>query len=262
MFTEHPASAAYSRDFARSRKPDGGSLGPGKMNRLYAIESVYTHDRRPRRPPPAGALRARPAGPAGARRRARRRRRRSAPRSSSEAKVAIPEGRAGRGSGAPTAAPRSWWWPRQPAAVHALVAKINAQLGRQPRVVLRRSRAEPPRSRDAIAAVTARPQGQPGRDPGHPRRQPGLRRPGRPRLRRGPGQGQDLDPPVRVRQRDLGEVHVARAQGPLPRVPGATPAPGTAPGPWPAADPAAVRRHLDDRVPRASCWARPTAPSS
>ncbi|MEZ4401835.1 MAG: 4Fe-4S dicluster domain-containing protein [Kofleriaceae bacterium] len=43
FFTEHPASAAYARDFGRSRKPNGGSLGPGKMNRLYAIESAYTH---------------------------------------------------------------------------------------------------------------------------------------------------------------------------------------------------------------------------
>ena len=42
LFTEHPAAGAYTRDFARSRKPDGGSLGPGKMNRLYAIESKFT----------------------------------------------------------------------------------------------------------------------------------------------------------------------------------------------------------------------------
>ncbi len=43
LFTEHPASAAYARDFARGRRPVGGSLGDGKMNRLYAVESTYTH---------------------------------------------------------------------------------------------------------------------------------------------------------------------------------------------------------------------------
>jgi len=42
LFVEHPAAMRYSRDFAKSRRKDG-SLGPGKMNRLYAIESVFSN---------------------------------------------------------------------------------------------------------------------------------------------------------------------------------------------------------------------------
>jgi molybdopterin-containing oxidoreductase family iron-sulfur binding subunit len=42
IFVEHPAALRYSRDFARSRRL-GGSLGPGKMNRLWSIESVLSH---------------------------------------------------------------------------------------------------------------------------------------------------------------------------------------------------------------------------
>ncbi|MEO8554047.1 MAG: 4Fe-4S dicluster domain-containing protein, partial [Kofleriaceae bacterium] len=43
IFVEHPASMRYSRDFARSRKRDGGSLAPGLMNRLYAVESIFSN---------------------------------------------------------------------------------------------------------------------------------------------------------------------------------------------------------------------------
>ncbi len=42
FFTEHPAALRYGRDYARARKPDGGSLGGGAINRLYAVESVYS----------------------------------------------------------------------------------------------------------------------------------------------------------------------------------------------------------------------------
>ncbi len=42
IFVEHPASLRYSRDFARSRRKDG-SLGPGKMNRLWVAESVFSN---------------------------------------------------------------------------------------------------------------------------------------------------------------------------------------------------------------------------
>ncbi len=42
IFTEHPASLKYSRDFARSRRQNGW-LGLGKMNRLWSIESVYSN---------------------------------------------------------------------------------------------------------------------------------------------------------------------------------------------------------------------------
>ncbi len=42
IFAEHPASMKYSRDFARSRRL-GGTLGLGKMNRLWTVESVLSH---------------------------------------------------------------------------------------------------------------------------------------------------------------------------------------------------------------------------
>jgi len=42
IFVEHPAAMRYNRDFARSRRKDG-SLGVGKMNRLWAAESVFTN---------------------------------------------------------------------------------------------------------------------------------------------------------------------------------------------------------------------------
>ncbi|HEU0033050.1 MAG TPA: TAT-variant-translocated molybdopterin oxidoreductase [Kofleriaceae bacterium] len=42
LFVEHPAAMRYSRDFARSRRRNG-SLGMGKMNRLWAIESTFSN---------------------------------------------------------------------------------------------------------------------------------------------------------------------------------------------------------------------------
>ncbi len=42
LFIEHPASLRYSRDFARSRRLNG-SLGIGKMNRLWTVESTFTN---------------------------------------------------------------------------------------------------------------------------------------------------------------------------------------------------------------------------
>jgi MoCo/4Fe-4S cofactor protein with predicted Tat translocation signal len=42
IFTEHPASMKYSRDFARSRRQDGW-LGIGKMNRLWSVESLFSN---------------------------------------------------------------------------------------------------------------------------------------------------------------------------------------------------------------------------
>jgi MoCo/4Fe-4S cofactor protein with predicted Tat translocation signal len=43
LFIEHPAAMKYSRDFARSRRSEQSSLGPGKMNRLWAIESTFSN---------------------------------------------------------------------------------------------------------------------------------------------------------------------------------------------------------------------------
>ncbi len=42
LFLDHPAALRYSRDFAKSRNPDASTLGRGRMNRLYAIESAYS----------------------------------------------------------------------------------------------------------------------------------------------------------------------------------------------------------------------------
>jgi molybdopterin-containing oxidoreductase family iron-sulfur binding subunit len=42
IFTDHPAAMKYSRDYARSRRL-GGSLGPGKINRLWAVESTHSN---------------------------------------------------------------------------------------------------------------------------------------------------------------------------------------------------------------------------
>jgi len=42
LFLEHPAAMRYSRDFALSRRMNG-TLGIGKMNRLWAIESVFSN---------------------------------------------------------------------------------------------------------------------------------------------------------------------------------------------------------------------------
>ncbi len=42
IFTEHPAALRYNRDFARSRRLHG-SLGIGKMNRLWSVESAFTN---------------------------------------------------------------------------------------------------------------------------------------------------------------------------------------------------------------------------
>jgi Fe-S-cluster-containing dehydrogenase component len=153
IFTEHPASAAYARDFARSRRPDGGSLGPGKMNRLYAIESAYTHTgvvadhRLPVRSehvlPVLQAIDSALSGRAAA-----------GAEVVGEAKVAaflkavVGDLSANRGSAVLVVG------RRQPAAVHALVAKINETLGGS--LVSYYDDPEPSRldHGDAIAALT------------------------------------------------------------------------------------------------------------
>ncbi len=42
LFVEHPAALRYSRDWARARRFERSSLGDGQMGRLYAIESTFT----------------------------------------------------------------------------------------------------------------------------------------------------------------------------------------------------------------------------
>ncbi len=41
LFGDHPAALRYSRDFAKSRRPSG-SLGGFEMNRLWSVESTFT----------------------------------------------------------------------------------------------------------------------------------------------------------------------------------------------------------------------------
>lgn len=43
LFVEHPAAMKYSRDFARSRQPQGTEANGRKMNRLYAVESAFSN---------------------------------------------------------------------------------------------------------------------------------------------------------------------------------------------------------------------------
>jgi Fe-S-cluster-containing dehydrogenase component len=42
LFLEHPAAMRYAKDWKRSRDVVSGSLGAGKMNRLWSVESTFT----------------------------------------------------------------------------------------------------------------------------------------------------------------------------------------------------------------------------
>ena len=175
-----PGSLRYARDFAARRRPE---QTPTRMNRLYAVESMPTVDRRARRSPAAAAAE-RDRGDRSRDRRARRRRRR----------------RSRRPDSAPT---RSKWVA---AVAKDLQAHRGASLGhRRRRAAAGRPRA---RARDERGARQRRHDGRlhrPGRgragrsarsrcatlvadmDAGtvdaarHPRRQPGLHRAGRSR---------------------------------------------------------------------------------
>ncbi len=127
IFVEHPAAMRYSRDWKASRGPEASTLGAGKMNRLWSIESTWSSTgamadhRLPLRAelalPFAQALDAQLA--AG-----------GAPSAEflNEAKVAaflkvlVKELQANRGKAVVIAG------RRQPPAVHALVARINGAL--------------------------------------------------------------------------------------------------------------------------------------
>ena len=127
IFVEHPASLRYSRDFARSRRTEGSSLGGNKMNRLWSVESTFSstgaladHRLPLRSELVLPLLMAVDAAISGG----------SAPTSEflKETKtqrfvqVLIEELQANKGRAVLLAG------RRQPAAVHALVAKINAAL--------------------------------------------------------------------------------------------------------------------------------------
>ena len=222
------ATAATSRAAAAS----DGSLGIGKMNRLWAVESVFTN---------TGAIadhrlplrsRARPAVRDGARRRARRRRAAAGASSSRRTKVAkflaalAEELKANRGKAVVIAG------RRQPPEVHALVAKINAD-DRRARHDARLRRRSRPGSPDARRSRSPRSRKDMtrghGPDARHPRRQPGLRRAGRPRLR---GRARARSPTsIHLSEYDdetSQKSHVARAARALPRGVGRRCARGTA----------------------------------
>ena len=179
----------------------------GKMNRLWSVESMFSNtgamaDHRLR-----AALGARAAVRDGARRRARRRRRRRA-RSSSRRrrsptfiKVLAEELKANRGRAVVIAG------RRQPPEVHALVAKINQAIGAVG-TTLDYVEDPGPRAPDRTSSRSRRSsqdiERRPGRDADHPRRQPGLRRAGRSRLRGGARQGRrrrSTSPSTRTRPR-------------------------------------------------------------
>jgi MoCo/4Fe-4S cofactor protein with predicted Tat translocation signal len=128
LFVDHPAAVRYNRDFAKARRPSGGSLGEGQITRLWAVESIYSNTgacadhRLPLRSehvlPFLMAIDARLSGAAD-----------PSAKFLSEGKVpaflsALAEELRSVRSGAVLVAGR-----RQPPAVHALVAKINYQLG-------------------------------------------------------------------------------------------------------------------------------------
>ncbi len=153
FFREHPASLRYSRDWARSRRPESSTLGGGKMNRLYAIESVFTSTgaladhRLPVRAehvlPFAQALAAALDGGGGA----------SGSKLVEEAKVArfievlAEEIRANTGRVVFLAG------RKQPPALHALVASLNQRYGGTTVEHLEDPEADRPTHAEAIAAL-------------------------------------------------------------------------------------------------------------
>ena len=127
VFSEHPASLRYSRDFGKSRRLNG-SLGADKMNRLWAVESVFTaagaaaDHRLPLRSelvlPLAMALDASLNGGAAPGSEFLRE-----PKVADFLRVLVEELRENNGKAVVLAG------ARQPAEVHALVARINDSLG-------------------------------------------------------------------------------------------------------------------------------------
>ncbi len=101
----------------------------------------------------------------------------------------------------------------QPAAVHALAHAINEKLGNVGRTRhLQRPGRGPPGGPPGLAGrAGGRPEGRPGRRAARDRRQPGLQRPGRPRLHGRPGQGPAARPRRALPGRDRRALPLARA---------------------------------------------------
>lgn len=152
IFVEHPAALRYSKDFAKSRRPNG-SLGGHTMNRLWSVESAFTNTgavadhRLPVRSelvlPLVMAIDAAVNGGA-------------APTAeflresqvTQFVQVLVEELQENKGKAVLIAG------RRQPAAVHALVAKINAALG-APLEYIEDTSPERPSHLEAITKLTA-----------------------------------------------------------------------------------------------------------
>ncbi len=108
---------------------------------------------------------------------------------------------------------------RQPAEVHALAALVNVVLGDVGETVTYVAEPDADRPGDVAAIRALAAEMQAGRVETllDPRRQPGVRRAGRPRLRGGPEAGAARDPPGRARRRDVARCArgTSRAAHPL-----------------------------------------------
>ena len=176
------------------------------MNRLYVVEGSPTSDRRLRRPPPGPAqLRDRGLRPGG---RGGRGRRRSRARSTTPGSRPIVKDLKRAGARALVIAGES-----QPPAVHALAHAMNEALGAVGTTVTYTAPAEaaPVGETAALSALVARDAVGGRRGPRDPGLEPGLRRPGRPRLREGARQGAAPDPPRALPRRDGGALPLAPA---------------------------------------------------
>ena len=236
------------------------------MNRLYAVEHADDH-RRDGRPPPRRAV---------ARRRrllataiARALKLEGAPddRSGRLARHAALDRGPGRRPGRPRGKSLVVAGETQPPAVHAPGARDQPGAGqrRQDGRLLRAARGRGPADQvDSLRDLVARHRRGHGRHAPDPGRQPGLRRPGRPRVRRG---ARERKVQLRIHlglyeDETSAALPLARPRGAhaggLGRRPGLR-RHGDDPA---AADRAALRRQVGARAARRRCWASRPRPAS